>query len=404
MFYCSVTQIKNWFLREPLLDYLNFYGDKEKQVKPYFEECDFSTFIMDMGNKWEEIVVNMLIEKCKKEGIIYTSVERKSGYHQTKTALQQGIDVIFQAQVKDWTNNIVGYPDIIVKKKAFLKLFKSRVNELNSIKDNDYIVMDIKYSTIQGSGPTSEEPDNYIVENSNYIRFIRGQISMYSRLGKFNSKVGFIISKDPSSIEYPIATINNDPEIVKDCDDAIKWLKMLYEKGKDLDISSILPNMKNTMDGYWRDYKKELLGITPPNRLQTIIKKDALYITTVMSNKFEFGETVREYLVAVMVKNKDETYFNISNGLTEEDENRLLDSLDLFLKPLIGTKKIVSYGVSFYGSVRIDITPERKGKIRNKMEICAAYNRNKVSSEIIKAISQYCLEDCNELENEYSLL
>jgi hypothetical protein len=227
---------------------------------------------------------------------------------------------------------------------------------------------------------------------------------MYSRLGKFNSKVGFIISKDPSSIEYPIATINNDPEIVKDCDDAIKWLKMLYEKGKDLDISSILPNMKNTMDGYWRDYKKELLGITPPNRLQTIIKKDALYITTVMSNKFEFGETVREYLVAVMVKNKDETYFNISHGLTEEDENRLLDSLDLFLKPLIGTKKIVSYGVSFYGSVRIDITPERKGKIRNKMEICAAYNRNKVSSEIIEAISQYCLEDCNELENEYSLL
>ena len=77
-FYCCVSQIKNFLLEEPLLDYLNLYGDKSKQTKPTFEDCDFSTFIMDMGNKWEEYVVNLIIEKCKLNNISYTFVERKS--------------------------------------------------------------------------------------------------------------------------------------------------------------------------------------------------------------------------------------------------------------------------------------------------------------------------------------
>ena len=145
-FYCSVSQIKNYLLEEPLLDYLNLYGDKSNHVKPHFEECDFSTFIMDMGNKWEEYVVNIIVEKCKKENISYTFVERKTGYHQTKEALNKKTDIIFQPQVKDWNNNIVGYPDIIVKKKAFLKLFKF---PLDNIPDDEYIVIDIKFSSIK---------------------------------------------------------------------------------------------------------------------------------------------------------------------------------------------------------------------------------------------------------------
>ena len=84
MFYCSVTSIKNWILGDPLIDYLNFYGDKTLLSKPCFEECEFSTFIMGMGNKYETIVVDKLIEKCILLGLSYTSVERSKGYHQTK--------------------------------------------------------------------------------------------------------------------------------------------------------------------------------------------------------------------------------------------------------------------------------------------------------------------------------
>ncbi len=403
MFYCSVTQIKNWLLKDPLLDYLNIYGDKEKQVKPTFEECDFSTFIMDMGNKWEEHVVNILIDRCKSEGITYTSVDRKTGYHQTKNSIQQGIDLIFQAQVKDWNNNIVGYPDIIIKKKAFLKLFKTRVPELNNIKDNDYIVIDIKYSSVKGTGPTSEEIDNYIVEDSDYIRFIRGQILMYNRLGKFRSSVGFIISKDPATIDYPITTKTDDTELITDCNNAINWLKLLHESGKNIDVSSVHPNMNNTMDGYWREYKKELLGLTSPEKKNIKVINDIVYMTAISCYKFKLGEPSREYIVAVMVKYNDEIYFNLSSGLTFKDENNLLESLKLHLTPY-QNKQAVCSGFKTYSSVVINnLNPERKGSIKNKMEICAVYNRNKLNSSIIDGIFNYCLEDCKELEYQYTI-
>jgi hypothetical protein len=378
-FYCSVSQIKNYLLEEPLLDYLNLYGDKSKQVKPHFEECDFSTFIMDMGNKWEEYVVNIIVEKCKKENIPYTFVERKSGYHQTKEALNKKIDVVFQPQVKDWNNNIVGYPDIIVKKKAFLKLFNF---SLDNIPDDEYVVIDIKFSSVKS------DENSYVVETSNYIKYIKGQISMYSRLLKSISPVGFIISKDKSTIEHPIAVNVKDKELVKVCDDAINWLKLLYQKGKDLDISKLKPNMNNTMDGYWREYKKELLLPSIKEENSTINKENVAYLTKINCNKFDLHFPVKQYTVAVMVKINDKIFFNITTDFSDEN---LLANLEL------GNLTVIS-------SEKQYIDPPRKGTIKSDLEITAAYNRGKLSDEIIHGIINYCLENCNELEKRCNLI
>jgi len=384
-FYCSVSQIKNYLLEEPLLDYLNLYGDKSKQVKPHFEECDFSTFIMDMGNKWEEYVVNIIVEKCKKENITYTFVERKSGYHQTKEALNKKTDIIFQPQVKDWNNNIVGYPDIIVKKKAFLKLFKF---PLDNIPDDEYIVIDIKFSSIKS------DENSYVVETSNYIKYIKGQISMYSRLLKSISSVGFIISKDKSTIDYPIAINIKDKELIKACDDAITWLKLLYQKGKDLDISNLKPNMNNTMDGYWREYKKELLG-SPVIQISPIPKKNIAYISTVVCNKFDLHSPVKQYIVAVMAKVNNKCSFTIMYDFSEE---KLLEQYNIENYTIVSNRKID------FPSHIINIDPHRKGTIKSELEISAVYNRDKISEELIRGIIDYCLEDCNELEKIYNLI
>jgi hypothetical protein len=259
MFYCSVTSIKNWILGEPLIDYLNFYGDKTLLSKSVFEECDFSTFIMGMGNKYETIVVDKLIEKCISLGLSYTFVERSKGYYQTKDAISKNTDIIFQAQVKDWNINIVGYPDIIVTKRAFLKLFKltsqPAIYELSKIKDKDYIVIDVKYSSIDIN-------EGFIDEKTKYHRFIRAQIAMYTNIPKFKCGVGFIISKDLETIETPIATYTNDKCLIEDYEKAIEWLIRLYNEGKkwniDTPIKELYPNMNNVMDGNWRNFKTEL--------------------------------------------------------------------------------------------------------------------------------------------------
>ena len=259
MFYCSVTSIKNWILGDPLIDYLNFYGDKSLLSKPSFEECEFSTFIMDMGNKYETVVVDKLIEKCISLGLSYTSIERAKGYHQTKDAITKNTDIIFQAQVKDWNRNISGYPDIIVTKKAFLKLFKvssqPAIYELSKLKDKDYIVIDVKYSSIDVN-------DGFIDEKTKYHRFIRAQIAMYTNIAKFKCGVGFIISKDIETIETPIATYTNDKCLIEDYEKAIEWLIRLYNEGKnwtlETPIKELYPNMNNVMDGNWRNFKTEL--------------------------------------------------------------------------------------------------------------------------------------------------
>ncbi len=393
-FYCSVSQIKNFLLEEPLLDYLNLYGDKSKQTKPTFEECDFSTFIMDMGNKWEEYVVNIIVEKCKLNNLSYTFVERKSGYHQTKNALSNKTDVIFQAQVKDWNNNITGYPDIILKKSAFLKLFKSSFDELNNVPDNEYIVIDIKFSTVKS------DENSYVIQNSNYIKFIKGQISMYSRMLKSVSPIGFIISKDISTIEYPISVNVKDKVLNKECDSAIEWLKLLYEKGKDLDISNLKPNLNNTMDGYWREYKKELTSFSEEKQddwveIPSAPKTNVEYISTVVCNKFDLHSPVKQYTVAVMVKLNNEIHFNITYGFTDEN---LLEQYNIDNYTVVSTRKLE------FPSHIININPERKGPIKSELEITAVYNRDKLSEEIIRGIIDYCLEDCNELEKRYNLI
>jgi len=387
-FYCSVSQLKNYLLGEPLLDYLNLYGDNEKQVKPYFEECDFSTFIMEMGNKWEEYVVDLIVKKCKSKNISYTFIERKSGYIQTKNSINK-IDVIFQAQVKDWNKNIYGYPDIILKKKAFLKLFKIKNSDLINIPDDEYIVIDIKFSSIK------YDENNFIQETSNYIKFIKGQVSMYSRLLKTISPIAFIISKDKSTIEYPIIVEIKDKALIKECDEAVNWLKLLHEKGRDLDISTLKPNMINTMDGYWREYKKELLNYKPPSNPNYLKmkKENVAYVTTIICNKFDLHLPVKQYTVAVMAKLKNKIIFNISYGFSDIIEPLNLEKYDIVSSREIPNAKQV-----------IEIEPARKGTIKSELEITAVYNRNKINDDIIRGIIDYCLEDCNELEKQYNLI
>jgi hypothetical protein len=260
--YCSVSNIKNWLLNDPILDYLKLYGDKNKQSSTFFNQCDFSSFILDMGNKYEEVVVNNLINKCEINELSYCTVERKTGYQSTKEALAKKIDVIFQAQVKDWNRNVTGYPDIMIKKSALMKIFDmSNVNDkikvkLNAIKDNDYIIIDIKYSSLDST-------DGILDEKSKYHRYIKSQICMYSILGKCKPNLAFIISKDLSSIVTPIAFFIDEPLVI-DCTKGVNWYFKVIKEGmnwsldKEEDVYQILPNMNNVYDSEWRDYKREI--------------------------------------------------------------------------------------------------------------------------------------------------
>jgi hypothetical protein len=89
-----------------------------------------------------------------------------------------------------------------------------------------------------------------------------------------------------------------------------------------------------------------------------------------------------------MVKTKDKIFFNIA---TEFSDENLLENLEL------GNLTVVSSHIQ-------DIDIRRKGTIKTELEITSAYNKGKLSEEIIRGIIDYCLEDCNELEKRYNLI
>ncbi len=393
-----VTQIKNWFLNDPLVDYLNVFGDKTFMVKPHYEECDFTKFIMDMGNKYEEVVVTKIKKMCDEQKLTYKDIDRKAGYHQTKEAFLQKTDVIFQAQVKDWDQNIVGYPDILIKVSAFKKIFGDA--KVKHLPDKNYVVFDVKYSSFN-------QKENNIEDDNDYTHFVRGQIACYTlilnKMLKQKVDIAFIISKDLTTLTNPLYTNVNDQLLINDIDDAFDWINQLYTFGKGWVLNPptnkyLLPNMSNTKDGYWRNFKELLAkeinevslipgignkvraklhssGIYDYNLISsdTISNQSFLYINSVTSNtncieqldltnikssldsvkfvyidietcyKFELTESGQEYITMIGIYyNSIIKKFTLSNTvLTKDNETELINMVDQFLKELNEQKEIV---------------------------------------------------------------
>lgn len=254
--YKYVTQIKNWFLRDPLVDYLIMYGDKTKKSPASY--YDFSQYIMGLGNKYEDYIVAQLKDRCNSLRLKYTTVERKNGYHETKQAYRCLSDVIFQPQVKDWDLNITGYPDILVRVGAWNTLFPEHKLEIDTKLGNEYIVIDVKYSSL-------DNQNDYLHDIDEYTHYVCGQVAIYTQILNKNRKIkidkAFVISNNPETLQKPLAVNVLDIGLNKDIQDAWDWLHQLHYFGKGWTLSPptnkyLLPNMNNIRDGEWREYKQ----------------------------------------------------------------------------------------------------------------------------------------------------
>lgn len=59
--YVSASKIKNWFLKDTLLDWLDLYGEKQGYKKDDIpEQLDFTKFICSQGVKFESCIVELL--------------------------------------------------------------------------------------------------------------------------------------------------------------------------------------------------------------------------------------------------------------------------------------------------------------------------------------------------------
>ena len=291
----SVTSIKNWILQDPLLDYLNLYGDETEKDTFDFEECNFTTFIMNKGNEYEKKVYEYIHEQSKKFGYTINEINRNNFYADTKQAFKDKTDIILQPFIKNWTTGLFGFPDIIIKKKLLNRLFECNIEIKGG--DEEYVCIDVKYSSC------SEKNGLFNIEN-NYHTFIACQVMLYGQIINNDKKqkinYGFVLPKDSNKL---LAVELNNKERSDLCDMALNWYQYVKTHKEDFDLGvckpnmvELLPNMNNTMDYPWRKYKiklahqyKELSLISGfGNRLRNGLHNSKQYtFETNLSEKYE---------------------------------------------------------------------------------------------------------------------
>ena len=265
----SVSSIKNWLLKDPLLDYLHLYGDKKDQDVFAFPESNFTNYIMNKGNQYEKQVYDYL-EK-NKGPFTMTIIDREKFYAQTRSAFQNQIDIICQPFLKDYDScifkhyKIYGFPDIVIKRKAFNYFFRPQ-EQLSTCEEDSYIAIDIKYSSF-GNNFTS------LQTNHSYQRYVECQILLYGTLLNLHCKqivIHAYICPKQSIIQgkcLDVIRVNlySQSTNLKECEIALEWLTYLKEKGRELKLDGkfpsmieLLPNLNNTMDYPWSGYKHKL--------------------------------------------------------------------------------------------------------------------------------------------------
>lgn len=159
----SATATRNHALNDPLLDWLELYGEKQgfqrdEAYPDYDPRTDFSIFIMRKGTEFESAVAAYLgtrIPLCT----IGAEPERSRSLeaaHETFGAMARGELAIYQAVLRDAQSCTYGTADLLIRSDVLQELFPSAitaeeaVTPASDLGNNNwhYRVVDFKFTTL----------------------------------------------------------------------------------------------------------------------------------------------------------------------------------------------------------------------------------------------------------------
>ena len=164
----SPSSIRNYLLKEPLLDWFKLYNirsidDIPQRRNNVFNriknnnESDFIKYIMDQGNVFEDNVYQLLSSKFQVVKVAESFQARsEEKFLETVHYMKNGIEIIYQGVLHDYKNNIYGCPDLLVRSDRIQDLFSNTEFDDDNLKKEStkldlpfhYVVIDIKHSTL----------------------------------------------------------------------------------------------------------------------------------------------------------------------------------------------------------------------------------------------------------------
>jgi hypothetical protein len=277
----SGSGTKNYFCKDLICEFFKRDLTNAKSISNS-GKYDFTTFMMKKGQLFEEKVNEYLKRKFKNEyiniggshGNSYpTGIESCNMYINTIEAIRNGIPIISSGVVRNYFNNTYGVPDLIIKVGYLKKLLKNHLS-LEGLEDHLYVVVDIKYTTLNLSS------DGVHLINSGIISAYKSQVYIYSRaVANMQSKVnianGFLLGRKWSYEKYEdgvrkkyqgdncfdrvgkIDFLNRDIGTIEKTNKAINIIRDIHDSSKNCKIEDYPPNMKNEYDYPFHQLKIE---------------------------------------------------------------------------------------------------------------------------------------------------
>lgn len=298
----SATAVRNWMIKDPLLDWLcvrsrtltDRYPSYKEPVKKALVSQDtednylhFSKFLMSQGRAFETSIIkhiatqfNVIDIGGNKENAL--TVQK---YEETITAMKNGVPIIYSGVLHNSDNGTYGIPDLLVRSDYLRKLVnvspmtrcEEHVNTPVLNHDYHYRVIDIKFSTLDMKCDAT-----HLRDSGNYPAY-KAQVYIYnealSKTQGYNPRVAYILGRRWKAsvngseergesalerlgiVDFRYENKLSDVSYAKDVPLAIEWVRRVRKEGHewspfDMKIPELFPNMSNTNDYPWRPVKE----------------------------------------------------------------------------------------------------------------------------------------------------
>lgn len=263
-YWVQSNEVRNYILKDTIIDWLNLYAGENYKRDGVHHMND----IMNSTEKnFKQTVIKNLMDRFDTV-LIGNYNEKFSSFKAQLTIdeMKKGTPIIINGILHNYDNQTYGIPDLIVRTDYINRICNYKINDLDE--DNtSYRIVHIKYSTI--------EVKNGNITNSNNLKIYKAEsainnLALSNILGNIPTS-SFIISRkwkviDESKKVYHtwqnyIGTIdydNYDNNILEEANEGIKWMRHLKIHGKSIPITSLYPNMCNSIDYPWHNAKKEI--------------------------------------------------------------------------------------------------------------------------------------------------
>ncbi len=283
----SATRLRNYFLKDTILDYFKAYPNKvcnELKVNIPIQqnnEYDLNTYLMKRGVEFEKSLVDFLKEHFELETIDFGK-DFNQKQIDTFDAMKRGVEIIHQGLLVN-TDGTFGYCDLLIRSDYFNELIEYNHFTEDELKipapnlgtDFHYIVIEVKSRTLELCC------DGLRIRNNSPYPAYKAQTLVYNRaLGDiqgYKPKIAFIMgtgfkftSKDiifhetnPYKRLGEVREDDWDLDIGKNIGKAVEWHKKLNEQGNTWNllplpsVPELYPNMCNHQNYEWETIKKK---------------------------------------------------------------------------------------------------------------------------------------------------